>query len=261
MISSFSFKTAFLRSSHVLAAADHQRRPLVQVGRDDVQNAPEAVGGAAFGLLSDDERRLLCELAVFRGPFSLDGAAAVWSGAAQARVVEIVGSLVAKSLVVPLADSARYRLLETVRLFSLDQLSSEDRVADTRDRHLGWVRSFCAHGVIVAVPYADRVALGARQLSERAAYFEALDCLAGSPQSGEKDHPIKRDHNHATNESLLLGNDREDEVVVCHCARQIAQSILGSLPPTFSKRPTGADGNQRLTNIVFVIELLLPHAL
>ena len=89
--------------------------------------------------------------------------------------MEIVGSLVAKSLVVPLADSARYRLLETVRLFSLDQLSSEDRVADTRDRHLGWVRSFCAHGVIVAVPYADRVALGARQLSERAAYFEALD--------------------------------------------------------------------------------------
>lgn len=89
-------------------------------------------------LLSDDERALLGQLAVFAGSFSL--AAAEHVGGHQrgaGRVLEALAGLVDKSLLAA-ADRAggrRYWLLETVRQYAHDQLEASGDAASARDRH------------------------------------------------------------------------------------------------------------------------------
>ena len=91
-------------------------------------------------------------------------------------------------------------------------------------------------------------------------FAQAIARLAGDPDPGEQDHRVQREHDHAADESFLLGNDGEDEVVVRHGPRQVAQGILGALPPAFARQPAGADGDQRLPHIVRVVELLPTQA-
>ena len=76
-------------------------------------------------------------------------------------------------------------------------------------------------------------------------FAQAIARLAGNFDSAEQNHGIKREHHHAANESFLLGNDGENEVVMCHGARQVTQSILGSLaaslcPSALRNRPKSA---------------------
>jgi hypothetical protein len=77
-------------------------------------------------------------LAVFSGTFPLSGVEAV-VGATEMSMLDVLDSLVAQSLVVPSVDSGRYRLLETVRLYALDQLIAADEVTAARDHHLEWI--------------------------------------------------------------------------------------------------------------------------
>lgn len=92
----------------------------------------------SYGLLDSDEKHVLNRLSVLSGTFPLSGVEAV-VGAAEMSVLDVLDSLVAQSLVVPSVDSDRYRLLETVRLYALDQLIAEDEITATRDRHLEWI--------------------------------------------------------------------------------------------------------------------------
>jgi predicted ATPase len=92
----------------------------------------------SYELLTDDEQMLLRELSVFAGSFAAAGVEAV-ATASPTPVLARLQSLVQQSLVMPLRDTGRYRLLETVRLYALDKLIALDAVADTRDRHLTWV--------------------------------------------------------------------------------------------------------------------------
>jgi predicted ATPase len=92
----------------------------------------------SYGLLDDNEQHVLNQLAVFSGTFPLSGVEAI-VGATEMSVLDVLDSLVAQSLVVPSIDSGRYRLLETVRLYALDQLIAADEVTVTRDRHLAWI--------------------------------------------------------------------------------------------------------------------------
>jgi predicted ATPase len=92
----------------------------------------------SYGLLDHDEQHVLNQLAVFSGTFPVSGVEAV-VGAAEMSVLDVLDSLVAQSLVVPSVNSDRYRLLETVRLYALDQLVTADEVSVTRDRHLAWI--------------------------------------------------------------------------------------------------------------------------
>ena len=105
----------------------------------------------SVSLLSSDEESLLEHVSVYPGGWDLDAAMGVIgrpgdSGA----VLKHLTGLVDKSLV--LADtrgeSARYRLLDSVRLFALDRLGRSDRLDLARDRML-------AHYVSVAAR-ADR---------------------------------------------------------------------------------------------------------
>ena len=58
----------------------------------------------------------------------------------QALVIDLLGSLVDKSLVVPTRRTAgdRYQLLETLRQYGEVQLEERGGLTDLRDRHLGY---------------------------------------------------------------------------------------------------------------------------
>jgi predicted ATPase/class 3 adenylate cyclase/tetratricopeptide (TPR) repeat protein len=92
----------------------------------------------SYGLLASDEQAVLNQLAVFAGSFPLSGVEAV-AASADVEVLDVLDSLVEQSLVVPSVDSGRYRLLETVRLYALDQLMNTEQLAAARDRHLVWM--------------------------------------------------------------------------------------------------------------------------
>ena len=93
----------------------------------------------SHSLLTETERVLLRRLAVFSGGFDLDAAIAVGaqSDSERAQLIDVLGLLVDKSLVV--ADdsgaSMRYRLLETVRQYSLEKLAASGEADGVRNRH------------------------------------------------------------------------------------------------------------------------------
>ena len=107
----------------------------------------------SFRLLSRDEQRMLAWLAVFPSGFALDAAIDVASSLGlPARVVtDHISTLVHKSMlsVEPDGHGHRYRLLETVRAFALEQLTD----GGTRDAALhalaGWVTT------LTDLPYSD----------------------------------------------------------------------------------------------------------
>ncbi|MDX1690398.1 MAG: adenylate/guanylate cyclase domain-containing protein [Acidimicrobiia bacterium] len=91
-------------------------------------------------LLKPDERAVFRRLAVFLGGFDLDAAEAVCSGGGVEAwdVVDLVDSLVDKSLVIPRHDgggTTRFRLLEPVRQYAQEQLALADEAGTTAAAH------------------------------------------------------------------------------------------------------------------------------
>ena len=87
------------------------------------------------------ERRVLCELSVFPGGWSLEAAEEVCSGDGVERgdVLDLLSHLVDKSLVVVEDDGRgerRYRFLETVRQYGRDRLLESGRAERVKTRHL-----------------------------------------------------------------------------------------------------------------------------
>ena len=84
----------------------------------------------SYELLDDDERSLLCATAVFAGGFDLAAITEVWGQGDDLAVLDLVDSLVRKSLVV--ADNAtgtgRYVVLETIRQFVEDELTASGSI-------------------------------------------------------------------------------------------------------------------------------------
>lgn len=143
----------------------------------------------SHGLLAASEQLLFRRLAVFAGSFTLAAAEGVCSepGSAVERhqVLDGIGSLVAKSLLIALADEcdeARYRLLETVRLYALDKLDAAGETAALRSRHrdhqLAWLGAMTPERVFFDV---DAIAAIDREIDNLRA---AADwCLAdGRPE-------------------------------------------------------------------------------
>jgi len=119
-------------------------------------------------LLSEEERTLFRRLAVFAGGFSLDAAEAIGSGGAvpASAVLDILGSLAAKSLVAITEDergNARYRLLETVRMYASDKLAAAAEAEAVRTRHRDWYLAWLEAmplELLSSSPSALRVAIG-----------------------------------------------------------------------------------------------------
>ena len=96
----------------------------------------------SYDLLSEQERTLLRRLSVFAGGFHLEAVEAVCAGDGVHAdgVLDLLANLVDKSLVTAegLDGEIRYRLLETIRQYSLEKLEESGEVAGMRGRHLDW---------------------------------------------------------------------------------------------------------------------------
>ncbi|MEQ8834139.1 MAG: BTAD domain-containing putative transcriptional regulator [Miltoncostaeaceae bacterium] len=101
--------------------------------------------GWSYDLLSPPERALLARLSVFAGRFDVTAAEAVAAGGGlhAADVVDILGGLVDRSMVVaaPGAGTRRLRLLETIRAFAAERLAAEGEAEELARRHTEWCRA------------------------------------------------------------------------------------------------------------------------
>jgi predicted ATPase/class 3 adenylate cyclase len=112
----------------------------------------------SYELLDEEEKAVFRRLAVFSGGWTLEGALAVCCDdlIAEARTIDVLEDLVAKSLVVFAIDEEghpRYRLLETLREFCFEALRSAGEEVEIRSRHLAWCCSLSESiGTILATP-------------------------------------------------------------------------------------------------------------
>ena len=93
----------------------------------------------SYDLLSEDERRLLARLSVFRGGATLPSIADVCLDGDENGALDLVERLADASLLVLRRhdDEARYDLLDTVRQYAAERLEGLDP-ATPRHRHAGW---------------------------------------------------------------------------------------------------------------------------
>jgi predicted ATPase/class 3 adenylate cyclase len=137
-------RAAHLSLAEILERLNDRFRLLVG-GRRRIQRQQTLTAALdwSYDLLGPDEQLLLCRLAVFRGSFSLRAAEAV----CHPKAMELLGSLVAKSLVLVSDDgeNVRYRLLESVRMYAEQKLvetgESEQLWSAHRDWYLEWIES------------------------------------------------------------------------------------------------------------------------
>ena len=104
------------------------------------QRTLEASLDWSYDLLDDVQRLALARLSVFAGSFELDAAEEVVGGEGIDRddVLDLVAGLVEQSLlqVAQRQGRARYRLLETIRVYARQRLSELDDPDRVRGRHL-----------------------------------------------------------------------------------------------------------------------------
>jgi DNA-binding CsgD family transcriptional regulator len=91
----------------------------------------------SYELLDEAERSLLRCASVFPGGFDVSAIADILGNDDELTVLDLVDSLVRKSLVTAdgASGSARYVLLETIRQFAEDELAATGDLDDVRDRH------------------------------------------------------------------------------------------------------------------------------
>jgi predicted ATPase/DNA-binding SARP family transcriptional activator len=97
-----------------------------------------AVVDWSYRLLSPEERGLFTRLSVFAGRFDLDWAEQFAADLhPPAAVARLIAALVDKSLL--MRESGRYRMLETLRAYGLEQLAAAGELTAVRDRHAALV--------------------------------------------------------------------------------------------------------------------------
>jgi predicted ATPase/DNA-binding NarL/FixJ family response regulator len=106
----------------------------------DRQRTLKATLQWSYELLPESERCVFRRLAIFNGTFNLEAAeAVVGTDPIEPRaVLECMGRLIDKSLVSPAGvsrDEARYRLLESTRVFALELLSARSEALQIAERH------------------------------------------------------------------------------------------------------------------------------
>ena len=112
---------------------EHRLELLTAGPRDlpDRQRTLRSTIGWSFELLDEHEQKLFRRLSVFAGGCTLDAAESV-GGA----TLDTLGSLVDKSLV--RRQDRRYRMLDTVREYALEQLAASDEDDETRRAHAAY---------------------------------------------------------------------------------------------------------------------------
>src|SRR5204862_3897677 len=88
-------------------------------------------------------------------------------------------------------------------------------------------------------------------------------CLAGNAEASEQNRGVECQNRHAAQETFLLGNHRENEVVVGSARRKESERDLLAVPPAFAFDTTGADRDQGLVDLVgpFLLQVVRAAAL
>ena len=86
---------------------------------------------------------------------------------------------------------------------------------------------------------------------------QAIARLAGNFDPAKKEHRIERQDHDAAHKAFLLGNDRENEIIVCSFSGQETKAVLRPLPPAFSCQSPGTDGDEGLLDVVAEPPLVL----
>jgi predicted ATPase/transcriptional regulator with XRE-family HTH domain len=165
---------------HALQARLDQQLDLAPMRRDlpARQQTVNATIGWSFGLLSSEERLVLCTLAIFSGGFTLSAAEVVCASGAidRSSIAAILSSLVNKSLVGAehTGDTVRYRLLESVRTFAQQQLDGSLLVNATARRHAEWLANI-GDGIPRPMPFEVFTELFPELDNARAAIAWALN--------------------------------------------------------------------------------------
>ena len=158
---------ALLSPEQVLERLDHRFRFLVGevAGRDHRHRNLIALLEWGFALLSPDEQRLLAWLGVFVQGWTVEAVIDLASafGVSPEEAVDLLTGLANKSLasVDQSVSPPRYRLLESVREFALEQLKVLGDERRARDAHLAYVLRMteAAHADMLGARMLERIAL------------------------------------------------------------------------------------------------------
>jgi non-specific serine/threonine protein kinase len=142
-------RVKLLSPSSILTRLVDRLTLLERGGRDvpaRLRSMRDAIGWS-YDLLSDDERALFRRLSVFAGGFTVESAMAVVLGPAperssEAQFLDAIGSLLEKSLIetgAPEKAKSRFRMLEIVRAFGLEQLDAHGESGRMKDALARWM--------------------------------------------------------------------------------------------------------------------------
>jgi predicted ATPase/class 3 adenylate cyclase len=143
-------RVKFLSPRALLDRLDERFRVLTGGSRTALprQQTMRALIDWSYDLLTDQERQMFRRLSVFVGGWTLEAAATVCSDddLAEWDVIELLGSLVDKSLVVVeiSADDQRYRMLESTRQYAREKLEADGGGLSFALRHAQWIEARAA---------------------------------------------------------------------------------------------------------------------
>jgi predicted ATPase len=142
----------------------------------------------SYRLLSEREKLVLCRLSVFVGGFTLQAADSVASETEtdEADVVDVVASLVAKSLIstTVINESTYYRLLDTTRAYTACKLAERDEADGIARRHAIFYARFLERDEIIQSLF------GEHDLSGYAPHIGNVRAALGWALSDHGDAPV-----------------------------------------------------------------------
>jgi len=180
-----------LSPEQVLERLEHRFRFLVGdvAGRDHRHRNLIALLEWGFALLSPDEQRLLAWLGVFVQGWTVEAVIHLASafGVSPEAAVDLLTGLASKSLasVDQSASPPRYRLLESVREFALEQLKILGDERRARDAHLAYVLCMTemAHTDMLGVRMRERIAMLTPEHGNINSASEYAAGLGGNPRA------------------------------------------------------------------------------
>lgn len=133
-------RATVLGADGLLAGLEDSLRLLAGVrGTHERHRSLRDVIGWSHELLDKDERTLFRRLALFVGAFDLRAAAEVGTAGDHGAAADVLGRLADKSMVVHQRGAvSRWRMLETIRAFAAEQLSSSGEAEQVAEWRLRW---------------------------------------------------------------------------------------------------------------------------